>query len=708
MSAAETYEPLPPFASIGPVLRRALQALRPARRMTVTEAAEATMMVNAQGRWVPFDRMVAPYMVEPADMMASRRWRELVFVGPARASKTLGLLQAGINYAITCDPCPVHVTHMSKLKGQEWSEDELAPMIRNSPKLADRQGLGGSDRNIFSKRFIGGAKIGIGWPTSDNWRGRTSQFEFITDLDSMKTNIDGEGTPFILASKRPETLGSRGMAVAESSPGHPILNEGWVAESPHEMPPCEGIVGLYNGGTRARWYWECPHCHELFEPRIDRLHYDPTLPPSKAGEEAMMLCPAEGCGSLIGRDQKLTLNQRALQGHGGWLHETDDGRLVGVHDPEIRSVSRLSYALNGAAAAFASWATIITKFEVAKRHAETMGEEMDMKVVVNTDIGLPFRPRMGDEEGGLTLARLREGQREMERGMAPAWGRFITVSVDVQGSYFVAQVMAWGQDGMRTIIDRFALATPPEEAPAAKDRALDPGRYFEDWAVLEGLSERVYPVDGADYGLLPLALVVDFHGAPGVSDNAEKFLRGRRKAGQGSLWFVSRGWGGFQQRSRVWYETPERASNGKRARSIKILNIAVDRLKDTVVAALGQKEAGMGAFPLPRWLPEEALIEFTAERRTAKKWEKRPGMVRNESLDLSVQGQALAEHRGIGRINWDMPVPDWAELGPANLRAVRLKVGKAGPSAHRSGAQAALAQTQAPAPAATGIKWLRT
>ena len=695
------YEPLPPFASIGPVLRRALHALRPAQRMSVTEAAERYMRVNANGRWVPFDRMVAPYMVEPADMMASRVWRELVFVGPARASKTLGLLQAGVNYAIMCDPCPVHVTHMSKIKGQEWSEDTIAPMIRNSPALADRQGLGASDKNIFSKRFIGGTKIGIGWPTADNWRGRTSQFEFVTDIDSMKSNIDGEGAPFALAAKRPATLGSRGMAVAESSPGKPILDENWVAESPHELPPCEGIVGLYNGGTRARWYWECPHCAALFEPRVDRLHYDPSLPPSKAGEAAEMECPE--CHCLIGPDQKILLNRLGLQGRGGWLHETDEGLLVRVDDPAIRSVSRLSYHLNGAAAAFASWTNIVTRFEVAKRHVATMGEEMDMQVVVNTDIGLPFRPRMGEDEGVLNLQALRLNLLDLERGIAPAWARFITVSVDVQGTFFPVQVMAWGASGERAIIDRFALATVPETAPAAKDRGLDPGRFFEDWAVLEDLAERVYPVEGASYGLMPLALAVDFHGAPGVSDNAEKFIRARRKAGQGGLWFTSRGWGGFHQRSRVWYETPERASNGKRARSIKILNMAVDRLKDSVVAALGQKVAGMGAFHLSRWLPEEALIEFTAERRTAKKWEKRPGMVRNESLDLSVQGLALAEHKGINRINWDDlgSVPDWAELGPANLRAVALKTLKT-----QSGDPVRVAKP-IPVPGSGGIKWLR-
>lgn len=660
-------EPLPPFAGIEGPLKAALASLRPARRMSVTECAERYMKVNANGRWVDFSRLVAPYMVEPADMMASRNWRELVFVGPARASKTLGLLQVGLAYCIMVDPSPIYITHMGQSKAKEWVDNEVAPMIRNSPELADRQGKGVGDKNIFSKRFVGGARLGVGWPTAENWAGRTSQFEFVTDLDRMKPDIDGEGAPFALAAKRPETLGSRGMAVAESSPGYPVLKDDWVQRSPHELPPCDGIVGLYNGGTRGRWYWKCPDCADLFEPRIDRLHYDADLPPAQAGQAAQMVCPH--CGGLIASDQKVLLNRQALQGLGGWLHETDDGELVRVEDPAIRAVSRLSYHLNGAAAAFASWATIVTRFEVAKRSAAVMGEERDMQVVVNTDIGLPFRPTLGEADGVLSLQKLRSALKPLTRGVAPEWVRFVTVSVDVQGHYFPVQVMGWGVDGTRCIIDRFDLSVVPPDAPAAADRVLDPGRHFEDWAVLADLHERIYPVEGSDFGLKPVALVVDFQGAPGVSDNAEKFLRARRKEGLGGVWFVSRGWGGFHHRSRVWYETPERASNGKRARSIKILNVAVDRLKDSTVAALGQQEAGIGGYVLSDWLSEEQLTEFTAEYRTAKKWEKRRGMVRNESIDLSVQGLALAEYKGLNRINPDAP-PIWATLGLQNIYAV--------------------------------------
>jgi phage terminase large subunit GpA-like protein len=199
-------------------------------------------------------------------------------------------------------------------------------------------------------------------------------------------------------------------------------------------------------------------------------------------------------------------------------------------------------------------------------------------------------------------------------------------------------------------------------------RALDPARYSEDWAVLAPLSSRVWPVQGQTYGLRPVACVVDFQGAPGVSDNAERWLKARRKAGDTS-WFVSRGHGGFRVPQRFWYEAPERGSRGKRARSIKILNYASDRLKDTVVAQLMRGEGVKGAMFVPSWMPDEQLAEFTAEERTDKGWQKRAGMIRNESLDLTVMARAAAEYRGLARINWEAP-PDWARADFLNTYAV--------------------------------------
>ena len=90
-------EPLPPYTDPRSALKQALPALRPAEQLSVTESAERYMRVNISGQWQPFRREVAPYMVEPTDMIASRRFRGLVFAGPSQSGKSM-MLQTAICY----------------------------------------------------------------------------------------------------------------------------------------------------------------------------------------------------------------------------------------------------------------------------------------------------------------------------------------------------------------------------------------------------------------------------------------------------------------------------------------------------------------------------------------------------------------------------------------------------------------------------------
>ena len=307
-----------------------------------------------------------------------------------------------------------------------------------------------------------------------------------------------------------------------------------------------------------------------------------------------------------------------------------------------------------------------------------MGDETELSGVFYTEIGRPYRPGRMDRDDEMGLQFLKDHQASAPRGTAPSWTLFMTVTVDVQANRFPVQVTAWGPGGRAQIIDRFDIGTPPEDAPNVdadpqNRRPVSPGRYAEDWAVLVPLADRVWPVEGATYGLQARALCVDFQGEPGVSDNAEAFWRARRRDGQGGRWFVSRGHGGWKVPRRVWHEAPERGSKGKKARSIKILNIATDRVKDTVNAALAKAEGdAAGALYCGGWMSDDQKAELVAEARLSKGWEKKTGQARNETLDLTTMARALAEHLGVLRLT-EATLPSWAEAGPGNDFAVPIE-----------------------------------
>jgi len=693
-------EPLPPYADARHILRDVLPGLRPAEQITVTAAAEKYMRVNVSGQWQAFRRDVTPYMVEPTDMTASRRYRGLVFVGPSQSGKTQ-MLQSVSAYAICADPGRIAIFQMTREAAAEFERNKLSPMFRNSPNIKARFATGRGANNLYQKLFAGGTQLTLDWPTITKLSSATIRVVMGTDYDHFPPSIDGEGDAWSLMLARTRTFMSRGMVIVESSPAAPITDETWRPKTVHDCPPVKyGVLAIYPSGTRARWYWRCPDedCAEEFEPAFRHLRWPDGVSPAEAGAGAEMVCPK--CGVPFGH-----VHKRALNVKGRWLHESADGeRAVPIDDPDVRRTETLSYWLDGAAAAFSTWADLVTKHLEALERFETTGDEEGLKTAMNTGQAQPYLPRGASAEFEVSLQGLKDKALNVRtpKGIAPAWARYITVSADTQGNRFEVGVTAWGEDGQHQPIDRFELRTPPEGAPGDKDRSVRPFEVAEDWGVLAQLAFMVWPVEGESWGLAPTAIAVDMQGGGATTENAYRFYRGRRAAGQGALWYLTRGSGG-QHSDRIWLKAPERASKRRRvAKDIEILNIATDRIKDAVSASLRLQDYGQNICHIPAWMEEFHLLEMTAERRTAKGWEARPGMVRNESLDHLVQARALHILLRGERIDWANP-PGFACGGPQNVNA--YEVGAKGVAV--AGDRVQIAPPDRPTAKPSGSGWIK-
>lgn len=691
--------PIAPFADPLQILEANLSLLDPPSRIGVTDAAERYIRLSLRGVTRPFDRGVAPYMVEPADATQSRRFRGVVFVGPSQSAKTTMLIAVAM-HSVMCDPAPVSVIHMDQRSRDKWVREDLNPVIHGSPLIRDELGGSREDDTLSRKQFRG-MNLYLGYPTPQEFSASKRQKMLMTDYDHFPpelgmTKDEPEGTPFDLALQRAKTFGSRGCVLAESSPAYAVTDPAWspTAAEPHMLPPVpHGIVPLYNRGTRGRLYWECPDCSELFEPRFDRLRFDAKLPPRAAGEGAEMECPH--CQARIAERHKVDLNRGVLDGRGGWLHEADDGSLVSLYDTRVRGSEIASFALNGAAAAFSRWPQLVMRFLEAIEDLKQDNDPKKLRSFNFTEVGMPYVAPVQDDGSALQPERLKADRPDTPRGTAPDWVRVITVSVDVQRTYFAVQVTGWGVDGTGTVIDRLDLTEPPHdpETGEVEKRVLDPARRPEDWSVLDRFEDMVWPVMGKEFGLRAMALSVDFQGDPGVSDNAEAFWFRRKRAGAGPRWFVTRGQGGWRISDRVWLAAPERSNQKRRrGRGFKLLSIATDKLKDSVTGALQREPGSAGAFILPAWLSDGPVAEFCAEERGDKGWKLKRGQKRNESLDLTVYGRALIEHKGLRRINPEAP-PAWCVLGEGNPWAV---TGNAAPRPEPPSEPKAKAQADAP------------
>lgn len=660
-------KPLPPFAAVAEAIREALPVLAPRARVKVSETAPRRM-IESGGYWVPWRPEVAPYMTEPMDLVTSRRFDSIAFVGPARSSKSEGLVINPLVHAILAQPRVVAVFSPTKGAAQEWSEGALDPLILNSPELRARLARGKGADNIFTKRFRGGMRLTIDWPAKDKLAQRSIALVIGTDYDAFPADIGrtadggGEGGAFGLMRKRTESAGSRGMTVVESSPRFPVIDETWSPATAHEAPPCAGgIVPIYNAGSRGRLYWTCRDCGDAFEPVIGRLVYPDEGSAAERAAAACMACPH--CGAVIEARQKADMNAAAR-----WLHEDSGGALVPLADLS-RSVATASYWLPGPAAVLAPWSRIVERLIEAEEAFERTGDEGALKAVTNTELGLPYLPRARSVSAGLSAEALREGASDHPWQEAPARTAFLTAAVDVQKGRFVVQVEAWMADLERVVIDRLDIVNPPETAPAAAGRALNPARYGEDWDALLPLMKWSYPVTGAAHRLRILATVCDLRGEPGVTPRARDFYRKMRALYRNRFYLVMGRGGDLTPRAVLRH--PETAHRGKAhvARDVPAIVAGTDRLKDEVAASLMRDAAGERKLNLPRFAPAEMFEEYCAERRYEKGWDKRPGVQRNEALDLSVYSLALVIVLEAEAINRDNP-PAWALPGPDNLMAL--------------------------------------
>lgn len=655
---------VPSYVDPGRLLVDALTAIRPPRRISVpdwAESAEGRKIKTASysGAW---RNRFAPYMVEPSRMTTSRKYRAVAFCGPARTVKTEALILNVIGHRATCMPRFVKVICPGWDAARQFSREKISPMIRNTPSVLAKLSKARSADNLHDKIFEGGMSLRIAAPVI----GELSMFDIpdmlVTDYDRIADNIDGEGSLFDLALKRTQTFGSLGMAVFESSPGRLVTDAEWTPVTPHEAPPCTGILSIFNGGTRGKIYWQCPHCHEPFEPLMSTLQFERKGSPGESAKTVAMVCPQ---GHVIGPDRKTDLNEA-----GFWLHETNDGSLADIDDVSVRDTDTVSYWCEGPVAAMQSWEQLVLREEQAREEFDRTGDEERLKATVTLDQGRPYLPKSISLGDGIEEAALKALAKPYPLEVAPAGTRFLTVECDVQTHRFVVHVHAWGVGLERWLIDRIEIALPPADAPGAGKRAIDPPRYLEDWSVLPPLLERAYPVADSDFHLRPVAMIIDSGGEAGVTEKAYAFYRGQKALGNARRVFLNKGQGGLH-RDRARYGEPEKILQKKTGRrsDIRLVYSGTDNLKDEVTLALTRKEPGPGAYHLSDRLDDRIFAEFCAEIRTAKGWERRKKGLPNEALDLGVYGKALVIVLKGERIDWKKP-PAWAAPMPENSFAM--------------------------------------
>lgn len=660
------------YAKASDIRKDLAEMIKAPNRMKVSEVASLYMRVPlGGGASIKWDKDRAPYIIEPMNCLNSREYDAVIFVGPARTGKTIGLIDGWITYSIVCDPSDFLLVQLTQEKASEHSRKRLDRMFRCSPDLAKCLSPRKNDNNVHDKYFRAGNLLKIGWPSINVLSSSDYKYVALTDYDRWPEDIDGEGDGFSLASKRTTTFMSAGMTLVESSPGKDIVDLKHTPKSTHEAPPTTGILSLYNRGDRRRFYWQCPDCSEYFEPSMaNMVGYRDDSDFVKASENARLQCPH--CQALITPELKRELNIKGV-----WLKEGQKINAKGEITGEPRKSRIASFWLEGPAAAYQTWSQLTYKLLNAEKEFELTGSEETLKAVINTDWGLPYLPRSALEQR--RADELMERKEKAKKDTVPANCRFLIAAVDVQGGEnrrFVVQVVGYGESGERWLIARYNISfTRADENGETKP--IDP-RIPEDWNILiSDVLEKKYPLVYNENHFMPiLAMAVDSGGEVGVTDNAYEFWRNCRRNGKSKQVYLVKGDSTKRQKliTKSYPDNTTRSDRRASARGdVPLYLLQTDLLKDRINNALARETTGANYIHFPEWIGEWFFNELTYEERGPDgKWRK-PGKGNNEAFDLFCYAHAIAILRGYERIKWgdEKDVPTWARLPEINSEVIR-------------------------------------
>ena len=362
------------------------------------------------GRWNtdrnPIARGVLDSIQEPGV-------REIVIMSSSQLLKTEVLLNA-IGYFARLDPCPMLLIQPTVDMAQSFSKERLAPMLRDSPTLANLFGpekSRSSDSTILKKLFPGGYIQLQGANSPAGLAMRAVRVLLCDEVDRYPLSAGREGDPVAIAQARQETFWNS-LLVMTSSPTEKGISR---------------IERAYEGSDRRRCFLVCVHCRA---PQY--LTWGHVKWPEGEPKKALLHC--EQCGAAWNEPAR-----QAMLARHRWdstAKPTVDGR-IGFWASKLYSPWKQPHQL-------------AIDFLEKKKDTETL------KAWVNTTLGESWEAPGEHVEADPLYAR-----REHYPADRVPNGSVLTAGVDVQDDRVEGEVVAWGEGEESWSVQYFRLYGDP-------------------------------------------------------------------------------------------------------------------------------------------------------------------------------------------------------------------------------------------------------
>lgn len=398
--------------------------LAPPPQMNIAEWVEGRRYLSSPSPEPGYWRNArTPYLV--GMMVAMSPFSAARFVSWMKGSQ-VGYTESCLNviaYSIAHNPTSIMVVLPDEGTAKEWSNLRLARMVESTPAL---NGLISDNSKKTSgnswtlKKFPRGF-IKFAWASSAaKMRSTPAGLVILDEVDAFAGDTKGEGDPVTLMRRR-FTNFPRGKMLMGSTPTLQKLSR---------------IEREFQSGDQRYYFVPCPSCG-----RFQRLDFANLV---YADRPAPVL-RCRKCADLIEERHKTAM----LRG-GMWVATKSEPELkdVAFDAPDVQSIQErmereedVSFHLSAqySPLGWYSWRTMVSDWKKAQ------GNPKQFKVFVNQVLGETW------EDRGTTVdARVLFDRREKYPiGIVPEGGLFLTASADVQASWLVVEVVAWGRRGQR-------------------------------------------------------------------------------------------------------------------------------------------------------------------------------------------------------------------------------------------------------------------
>lgn len=642
-SASRNLSSAPKTDSLHLAARR---ALTPPPRISVPEWADryrrlAREAGSTSGRW-----KTATVEVARGPMLAATE--PGVHVVTAMSCTQLlktSLLENVFGYFAHLDPCPILLVQPKDDAAEQFSKERITPFVKATPVLRKLVGTGktrSADETLTYKSFPGGFLALVGAGSPDNLARRPVRITLFDEVD--KYPVTREGDPIALGEERTATFGVNWLSIRACSPT--VEDESRIAAS-------------YADSDQRRASVACPHCgHRQFLDFFRHVEWSKTDDGRHLPKTALIHC--EACGVGWSEGERL----RALQTV-RW-HQTRPFTCCGrnhspldAYEKEWRALydGDPSPAKNEAAASVVwdwwqgdRWAVYRAKCpvcgewgvdneragfqasklyspwqkdrpqDIARKWLDAKDDEEKKQTWWNTQLGLPYRPRVGrDIKPSALLERREVWPAEVPDGVA-----VITAGIDTQDDRIEVEWVGWGR-GEESWSLKYEVVEGDPDQPEVWNR-LD-----------ELLQTPLLRADGRPFTVAAACVDSGGHHTQAVY----AFCRARRLR---RVWAIKGGSETSGNRSPVW---PSSKVNRKRSRDYKPVIIGVNAAKDRISACLQIEAPGRGYMHFPAERDAGYFAQLTGERLVVKRrsgrayriWEAKRGQA-HEALDCRVYAYA--------------------------------------------------------------------